>query len=246
MSNPAVIILANADLSIGNLRIEDNIGESIHVHLGDFRFDFTIEEFFNLSSLIETAIRNLSQNGPLNLDHFDKLFLGDIASYISDINDIQYLDCNLDELKVFSGKSINRKLVSLAESDVLKYFNDDTKSYIDREQENIPLVSNIQRINSFTEFMSNKSYPDEQGYIVLFNNQKIIRDGQHRAALLRKNNIHIAKVMNISFKKNKYSINSSLILIIYYLRKPIGIFLNFYKFSRSKTGSILRKYGLRN
>ena len=49
MSNPGVIVLAsvrNAGANIKRLDIEDNIGESIHIHLNSFRFDFSVDIFF--------------------------------------------------------------------------------------------------------------------------------------------------------------------------------------------------------
>ena len=56
MSNPAVINLAETETDIGFFRIEDNIGESIHLHLGDFRYDLTIKEFLSLSDDLKNVI----------------------------------------------------------------------------------------------------------------------------------------------------------------------------------------------
>ena len=48
MSNPGVIVLHSANCRGTNFKrfqVEDNIGESIHIHVDNMRFDFTIEEF---------------------------------------------------------------------------------------------------------------------------------------------------------------------------------------------------------
>ncbi len=48
MSNPAVITLANSTSRKGKFKrfvVEDNIGESVHLHIDNMRIDFTINEF---------------------------------------------------------------------------------------------------------------------------------------------------------------------------------------------------------
>ena len=56
MSNPAVTKLVRDD--IGNLRfwMDDNIGESVHIHLADFRMDLTVEELNTLSKELTDTI----------------------------------------------------------------------------------------------------------------------------------------------------------------------------------------------
>ena len=36
MSNPGVVLLADGNIGNNYIKIEDNIGEAIHVHFGDF------------------------------------------------------------------------------------------------------------------------------------------------------------------------------------------------------------------
>ncbi len=54
MSNPGVVSLAsNSKLE---LKIEDNIGEAIHIHYKNIRLDLTIAEFEKLSSCMNNVI----------------------------------------------------------------------------------------------------------------------------------------------------------------------------------------------
>ena len=60
MSNPAVIYLAECKTkSGGSFRIEDNIGEAIHLHYENFRIDLTSDQFLSLGALINNAISEI-------------------------------------------------------------------------------------------------------------------------------------------------------------------------------------------
>lgn len=67
MSNPGVLYLASADKrthkSIKRFDIEDNIGEAVHIHYNDFRFDFTIDEFLAFADMCRSCLKSLYQNG---------------------------------------------------------------------------------------------------------------------------------------------------------------------------------------
>ena len=74
MSNPGVYYLSSSKaLKLNSFRVEDNIGECIHIHYGNLRLDFTIREFLQLSIIMEKAVYELSQ-GLLNFDDIDVLF----------------------------------------------------------------------------------------------------------------------------------------------------------------------------
>lgn len=63
--NPFVIELAKneipgePDLETKKLVVEDNIGESIHLHYRNLRLDFTIEEFLKFEKEISNALMRL-------------------------------------------------------------------------------------------------------------------------------------------------------------------------------------------
>jgi hypothetical protein len=77
MSNPAVITLVTEHITrLGTLKIEDNIGESIHIHLGDFRFDLTLSEFGVLVADIEGLSGKLfNENEMFLVNHCPSLML---------------------------------------------------------------------------------------------------------------------------------------------------------------------------
>ena len=48
MSNPAVIRIALSKINLGAVKIEANLGEPYHIHIGDLRLDVTKEQLIEL------------------------------------------------------------------------------------------------------------------------------------------------------------------------------------------------------
>ncbi len=62
-TNPGVIVLTKEQLRgtfmHHRLDIEDNIGEEMHIHYKNFRFDFTVRDFLELAKGMDEALHNL-------------------------------------------------------------------------------------------------------------------------------------------------------------------------------------------
>ena len=87
MSNPAVIVLSDCFSKEGHsFRIEDNIGESIHIHYNNLRYDFTVNEFLRLVEIIEDCIDKHIDIKGFKLNNYDSIFLKNISSDLIDIN----------------------------------------------------------------------------------------------------------------------------------------------------------------
>tara|TARA_Y100000593_G_C4322140_1_gene344401 strand:- start:8366 stop:9253 length:888 start_codon:yes stop_codon:yes gene_type:complete len=78
-TNPGVIILAKEQLRgtfmHHRLDIEDNIGEEMHIHYKNFRFDFTVRDFLELARTMDDSLRNLvsfKENGNNELEIYLK------------------------------------------------------------------------------------------------------------------------------------------------------------------------------
>ena len=63
MSNPAVFELAQSIIANQKICIEDNIGESIHLHIGLVRIDMTVKEFQNLASTLQKVLNCVTSVG---------------------------------------------------------------------------------------------------------------------------------------------------------------------------------------
>ena len=68
MSNPGVINLFSIFKKSGiinRFQVEDNIGESIHIHINNIRLDLTINEFYKLVDSLKLNLSELTK--PLEL-----------------------------------------------------------------------------------------------------------------------------------------------------------------------------------
>ena len=63
--NAGVVVLSTTFLQNttmnGRLDIEDNIGEGIHIHYKNFRFDLTIKDFLKFAEACDVSLQELQQ-----------------------------------------------------------------------------------------------------------------------------------------------------------------------------------------
>jgi hypothetical protein len=209
MSNPAVIELVSATLYCGEYRIEDNLGEAIHFHLSDFRIDLSINEFHELAIRCMEILNVFCEKSNFDCSSIDPIFLFDIATYLPDLIKVGYRKVYLSELKLFTNNNTFKipRSRKINESWVYKALQGDTREDDNRYQLGYYGCSNHERTILIDESIHANGYPWKNNYIVLFNEQTYIRDGQHRAASLYNidKNQHI-EVMVLYFENNKHNI----------------------------------------
>ena len=71
MSNPAVHLLSTIEIQNKTLRIEDNLGEAIHLHIGELRVSLTVKEFNGFYEAILLAAKQLFELRGLCWDVLD-------------------------------------------------------------------------------------------------------------------------------------------------------------------------------
>lgn len=192
MSNPAVITLANGSGKIRNLKrlcVEDNIGESIHLHVDNVRVDFTIKNFLAFSRIIRASLEELGIFKKYQLQNLDPHFLFEMSHLIKDIRSIEIKNYVLADLKslvrvrvpkighVMMPRRINY-------SPAYQYLKGLDASFEQYAQHNYPGQDNVSRLKNLRDSVRQNGYPYKSNHIVLFGDQKLIRDGQHRAAIL--------------------------------------------------------------
>lgn len=219
MSNPGVITLANNKLRDSKLsvKIEDNIGEAIHFHFGEIRIDLTVKEFLEIEKSLVDAVNNLLQIEGFDIKQIDPIFLSSIASWLIDIERVEYEEIPLSKLKVKTKGFLGLPCIKgLKYSRVYKALKGNTKQQEHYKQENLYGQSNLERVYSAQSFLKENQYGYKNQYIVLFNRQNFIRDGQHRAAcMFFEDPDQTVKVMRLHFKNERY--NSSKHPLIEYL-----------------------------
>lgn len=208
MSNPGVRTLADHSLKDSGfrVRIEDNIGEAIHFHFGDIRIDLTVNEFLEISRDIADSMNNLLQSKGLDIDKIDPIFLSTIARWLPDLESVQYEEIALSKLQIVTHDRLGiPHIKGLKASRVYKALNGDDKEQKKYKQENLKGQNNIDRINSAMESLKRNGYGSNGEYIILFNNQNLVRDGQHRAACLYSMDPSMSvKVARFYFKNEEY------------------------------------------
>lgn len=192
MSNPAVITLVDASNYKSKFRrfvVEDNIGEAIHLHIDNMRIDFTVQEYLDFTSMIKCALNELEILPGFGLESFDEHFLKECAPYLSKLQKISIEGVKLSRLSCivhskYGSKRNSLKLVPIHKTPAFKYLEGKTAAFKSYEQFNYFNVSNESRLLKTFESIKRNGYPFNDQHIVLFNGQDIVRDGQHRAAIL--------------------------------------------------------------
>lgn len=186
MSNPGVIYLAQGKTKkYVSFRIEDNIGEAIHIHYGELRISMTINDFLNAVGSMILAVDKLIQVPGFSSNDFDPVFLHDISHLLMDLESVEKTTIRMDDILVQTVGILGLPVIrSIKDSRVVKALHGNDVELNKYKQENLRGQSNIDRMNDIYESIKNKGYPYKEQYIVFFNIQNMIRDGQHRAACL--------------------------------------------------------------
>ncbi|GHU02866.1 hypothetical protein FACS1894147_05770 [Spirochaetia bacterium] len=101
MSNPGVIILAEKYLSaVKNFRIEDNLGEAIHIHYANIRLDFSVKDFLYIADNAANAVNGLLKESKFRIEDYDIEFLNTISDCISDLERIEYAEVSAVHLRL--------------------------------------------------------------------------------------------------------------------------------------------------
>ena len=219
MSNPAVIMLTNTNTkSGGRFKVEDNIGESMHIHYDNFRIDLTIKEFLLFTEIIEKSMLNLIDNKSFNINNFDPIFLHDISHMLKDLVTVKYDKIKLSSIIVSTNGLFGvPKWSRLKESRVFKAMSGDFSENNNYKQSNLINQTNQERVDNVKSIIEQKGYPFNDEYLVFFNNQNYIRDGQHRACslLFDKGDLEVP-VLRLFFKDDKYNLNDKLWLTSFF------------------------------
>ena len=185
MSNPGVCTLVEFQLNNQRFCIEDNIGEAIHIHYGHFRIDLTVKEFLALAEDMMQTLKEMIVIDGLNLDEVDPLFLFEISRYLPELQCVKKEKVKLAELQVDTLLMGTLPMIrNIKHSRIIAALKQNTRENDMHSQENLLFQDNSQRLESIKRIIESKGYPYDGRYIILFNNQRVIRDGQHRAGCL--------------------------------------------------------------
>lgn len=209
MSNPGIITLATKKMPSGkDFRIEDNIGEAIHIHYGDLRLDLSISEFKGVVQESIVILNDLLQNTGLKVDELDPVFLDMISDKLIDLETVKYDKIQISDIKIQRKNKIGLPVVRpLRQSCMYKALEGKGREYHYFQQENNFNQSNEERLQMIHKSIKENGYPYDGKYLIFFNEQNNIRDGQHRAASMLEEfeeNTEI-EIKRLFFRNNLYN-----------------------------------------
>lgn len=186
MSNPAVTKLVRDE--IGNLKfwMDDNIGESIHIHLADFRLDLTIEEIDALAEELKDTVNKLLAVDGFDCNKIDPVFLSLLlAKRLPHLTAVKLDRVYLEDLMVnHRGKFGFLKYQKLPNSRAVKALRGNSKENDGHRKSHHIGQTSQQRLDAMKDSIAANGYPYNGQYIILYEDQMLIRDGQHRASCL--------------------------------------------------------------
>lgn len=212
MSNPGVIELFGfqfkTNRAIHSFRIEDNIGEAIHVHFDNMRLDLTVKEFHQLADDLLDAITAYVNVEGFDAKKCDPLFFFQSAKWFPWLREVRIDYMPVKDIIVDTlDKNGGRVYRYMKHSRVVRALKDDCEENDKRAQQNLIGLNNRQRLAMIFDSVKKNGYPFNDEYIILFNDQNIIRDGQHRAASIYTLNPEaVIPVQRWIFQDNMFSI----------------------------------------
>lgn len=185
MSNPGVRIIIDKLIAGKSFRIEDNIGEAIHIHWGDIRVNLTIEEFYKLAEEMLSLANEMLKPSNLNVDALDPIYFNEQGYNLCTLERAEIDEVALEELLTeFYLSDGSLYLDSIRYSRFSKAFAGDKKELLNRKQYNLGYQSNEERMWDIYNSIKEHGYPYRGRYIILHNDGCYVRDGCHRASCL--------------------------------------------------------------
>lgn len=167
MSNPAVFKLNQTNIRNNIINIEDNIGESIHFHLGIVRFDLSILEFDNVTKVLLSILNQQLNLSNFNLNEQNEYFLEKIAPYIPYITSVNDEIVKVKDIKCLYEKEIDYILEDfIINSPIYKYYLGNKKIISDYEIDTDIWKTKEEVLDSVIENRNNNIYLDEYNRVL--------------------------------------------------------------------------------
>lgn len=184
MSNPGVVNLSQMWIGNQELRIEDNIGEAIHIHFGNIRIDFSILEFFELTDKLIEIMEKMINIENFSFRSYDAIWLSQISSLLIKLKKIELEKRNVGNLLTNQYDDEGQSIISIKKARVLKAIHGDISEIEQWRQTNYVFDDNICRLKNIYESIKvDGYYPEKRGtFIVVCDNGSFVADGCHRAS----------------------------------------------------------------
>ena len=182
MSNPGVIKLAREWIGRHLVWLDDNIGESIHFHIDEWRIDFTIKDFMRFCDELEGMVYELIGQPEIRHENWDIRFIHQISPCLKNLKEIRNETIQLGSITLSddSGMLVELKDGALVRALEGKIDLNETEF----RKSNYYGETNETRMVNCMEFVKKHGYPYKDGYIAVAEENNQILDGWHRASCL--------------------------------------------------------------
>ena len=187
MSNPAVCLLAQNNINGKTLRIEDNLGEAVHIHLGDIRVSLSTSEFDNFYKSVLSATEELLRLEGIDLRSLDitSLDWNWLENY-HHLRGITHKNVRLSDLyTVKQQKDGTNKIIKIKDSIFVKALDGNDEELKQYKEVNMHNETTLSRLDSVYNMIKEYGYPNDGKYIMIDKAGRIF-DGDHRVACLYK------------------------------------------------------------
>ena len=179
--------------------MDDNFGEAIHLHIDDFRVDLTVKEFGELYEQICDVLNELIKVEGFDAHKIDSVFLECMLW-----KDILHLTkITFDEVKLSDLLIAGKPIKTLANSNLMKSLKGNDKFDIKRKESDYQTQTRKERRDRVADYVGEKGYPYDGKYIILYGDDNVIKDGQHRAVALLNNKDQVVTVQRYYFDNYK-------------------------------------------
>ena len=241
MSNAAVIKLQRKTISGNSVWLDDNFGESVHLHINDFRVDLTCEGFERMVRDAGLVLDELIQVEDFHTADYDPVFLEQMLwKKLTHLTEVRRDHVKLSELWMNEPR-----LVRIGQSRMYRCMEGKPGALKKKHSDHFG-QSSAERMAGIRSSIQEKGYDESLGWFVVYGDDNIIRDGQHRAcSLLREQGDITVPVIRLYFSGDK-PINVPL------RSSPLGFFYHcFYRlaqirretklFSKARLKALLKK-----
>lgn len=186
MSNPSVFELAKTEIDNSIICIEDNIGEAIHLHIGSFRIDVSIKEFFEITKKLENVLDFLLKEIKVNISEYNPYFLLNFSENWLNVLKVEKKTIKISELNVrYINKEKGTNNYRLIDSPFYKYYlgeDIDLEKYSNMTD---ILQTNKERADFIYDKVLSKE-PSAADYAIVIDENNYILDGEEKACSLLK------------------------------------------------------------
>ncbi|MCR4690395.1 MAG: hypothetical protein K5739_03495 [Lachnospiraceae bacterium] len=179
MSNAAVVKLQQKSIAGNSVWMDDNFGEAIHLHINDFRADLTCKEFLQMTEDACQIIDELVSVPGFRAADYDPVFMEQMLwKHLLCLTEVKRDSVSISDLWMNQPR-----LVRVKDSHMYRVLAGKKKAYKKKGSDHFG-QSSKERMEGIEKSVKASGYDEAKGCVVVYGDDNIIRDGQHRVCAL--------------------------------------------------------------